>query len=709
MATLEKIRSKAALLVIVVGIALLAFIVGDLLKSGSTFFQQKQENIIIVDGESMNYRTYQEQVELRTNALKQNTNRSFTDDEQNQIRQMVLNEAIDNILFEAEAEKLGLVVGREESKDLLMGNNISPMIQQYFRNPQSGQFDRMALLQFLQMIENDDYVGLSEAQIAQHMEQKTAWLNIEDQVVREQLKRKFSVLVASAILTNDLEIKAQAENSRTSVDFDYVAQSYGTIPDSVVQVSDAEVQQLYNERKNQYKQEEAKVIDYIAHPIAPSPDDYRAVETKMTSLKEQLSTSTAVAELVQANSDVPYLNAYQAYNGLDETVKQLVGASPIGTIDGPVLTGDTYHLYKIEGEKTAPDSIRLFALMLPSMGVEDQINQLSDSLINVVKQGTSFADMASSATGGQTNGELGWMTEADLTAQVDVPFKDGVFAAPVNTPLVVRSNMGSFLVQVMEKTAPVRKYKVAHIQVRVTPSQETKTRLYNELSQYVSAHHSTEALKANAGEAGFAIQTGVEVAKEQINIGGIQSSRQIIQWAFNNKKGTISDIYECQNGEYFVVAAVEGTISAGYRPLSSVSNFLKMELMNKKKGEKLTADLKAKNFSTLEQYAEAMNATPQSVKFVTFETPSLAGIGMEPVLNVMAPLATPNEIAGPFAGKNRAYVLLVTDKREEAAADAETQKQQAQTQNMYRTYQLVQSPELLRENAKITNNFSRFF
>ncbi|MDR2682785.1 MAG: SurA N-terminal domain-containing protein [Dysgonamonadaceae bacterium] len=709
MATLEKIRSKAALLVIVVGVALLAFIVGDFLKSGSTFFHQKQENIINVNGETLDYRDFQAQVEERTNMLKQNSNRSFTDDEQNQIRQMVLNEAIDNILFSEQADKIGLTVEKEESKDLLMGNNISPMIQQYFQNPQTGRFDKTALLQFLQSIENDDYTGYSNEAIAQMMQQKKAWLAIEEQVIREQLRRKFSVLIASAVLTNDLEVKAQAENSRVSVDFDYVAQPVSAIPDSAVSVTDAEIQRLYNERKNQFKQEEAKVIDYIAYPIAPSPEDYQAVENKLTGIKEQLAASDNVAELIQTHSDVPYLNAYQAYSGLNADQKQLVDALPIGAIEGPVLNGNTYHLYKIEGEKTAPDSVRLSALMLPMMGTEEQLKQLSDSLIGVIKGGVSFADMASDASGKQTNGELGWVTEALLVAQVDAQFKDAVFSAPVHTPMVVQSGRGSFLVQVEEKTKPVKKYKIANLQVRVTPSQETKTRLYNELSQYISTNRSLAALKENAGSAGFNIQTDVEVAKEQINIGNIQSTRQIIQWAFNNSKGSISDIYECQNGEYFIVAAIEGSLQAGYRSLASVSGLLKLELLNQKKGEKLAADLKAKNFSTLEQYAEAMNATPQSVKFVTFETPSISGIGVEPILNVEAPLASLHQVAGPFAGKNRVYAIVVTDKREDPAPDAEMQKQQRQTQNMYRTYQLVQSPELLRENAKITNNFSRFF
>jgi len=710
MATLEKIRSKAVLLVVVVGIALFAFIIGDFLNSGTTFFRQKQENIVTVNGETLNYRDFQGKVENRINVLKQNNNRPFTDDQQNQIRQMVLNEIINDILFSEQARKLGLVVSKDECKDLLMGNNISPIVQQNFRDPQTGQFDRAALMRFLQMIESDDFGGYPEEYIPQLMQQKNAWLEVEKQVIQDQLRRKFGILVASAILVNDLEVKAQVENNRTSVDFDYVAQSLYMIPDEEVSVSDTEIQQLYNERKNGFKQEEAKVISFIAHPIAPSPEDYQAVESKLTALKEQLIFGNT-AELVQFNSDMdaPYINAYRAYTDLNVTQKQLVDANSVGFVEGPMLIGDTYHLYKIESEKVAPDSVKLHALMLPAFESEEKMNQLTDSLIRVVKTGTSFTEMASQLSNGQTDGDIGWFTEVMLVSQVDVQFKDAVFNAPINTPVVAKSNTGSFLIQVTEKTKPVKKYKIADIQIRVTPSQETKTRLYNELSQFISLNRSLTALKENAGTAGFNIQTGVEVTKEQINIGNIQGTRQIVQWTFNNKKGAISDIYECQDREYFVVAAVENALPAGFRPLASVSELLKRELLNKKKGEKLAADLKSKNFTTLEQYAEAMNTIPQSVKFVTFGTPFVSGgIGNEPIINAKAPLAPLSQVTEPFAGKNRVFVIAVTDKREEDTSE-EIQREQIQRQNMSRAYQLVQSPELLRENAKIVNNFSRFF
>ncbi|MDR0680688.1 MAG: SurA N-terminal domain-containing protein [Dysgonamonadaceae bacterium] len=713
MATLEKIRSNARWLLIgFVGLALFAFVFGDFGRSESTFLNQKKENIIVVDGETVHYYDFQTKVEERINQYKGNTNRTFSDDEQNQIRQMVLNEMIEDILLSEENEKLGIVVSTEELTDLIMGNNISPLLQQIpdFQNPQTKRFDKTALLQFLQIIEGDNQSAYSEEDIVRLTQMKKAWLNIEQQILDEQLKRKFNALVSSAVLTNNLEAKALYENNKVSVDFDYVAQSYNSIPDTEVSVSDAEIQKRYDERKNLYKQEEAKIINYIAVNILPDPADYQLIETKLNGLREGLQNSTNVAEIVRTNSDLPYVDAYVAYRSLDENLKYFVDKNPVGSIDGPVLTDKVYNLYKIEGEKTAPDSVKLEFLALPMVMDETALKNLTDSLIQVVKGGVSFADMALSATNGQSNGDMGWMTEEQLTTQVDVYFKDEVFNTRLKEPFVIKSNRGSFLVQVTDKTTPVKKYKIANIQIQVIPSQDTKTRLYNELSQFISSNHSLSALRENAGKANYNIQTDVEITKNQINIGGIRNTRQVIQWAFNSKKGDISDIYECQNAEYFVVAAIENSLKEGYRPLASISEILKRELINEKKGEKLVADLKEKGFNRLEQYAEAMNTTPQSVKFVTFATSNISGIGAEPILNVTATNASAGEISGPYAGKNRVYVFSVTDKKvSEEPYDAEKQIQQAQMQYSYRMYQVLQSSDILKENAKIENNFNRFF
>ncbi|MDR3062068.1 MAG: SurA N-terminal domain-containing protein, partial [Dysgonamonadaceae bacterium] len=176
MATLEKIRNRAGLLVGVVGFALLAFIVGDFLKPGSTFFHQNKEKIVIVDGQSIDYQEFIKKVEAMNDAYKSNYGGTLTEEQQDQIRQSVYDELVGKILLDKESEKTGLTVGEEERNDMIMGKNISPMIQQYFRNPETGVFDRNMLIQFLQVIESEDtWANYPEVQQRQFAEQRMQW------------------------------------------------------------------------------------------------------------------------------------------------------------------------------------------------------------------------------------------------------------------------------------------------------------------------------------------------------------------------------------------------------------------------------------------------------------------------------------------------------------------------------------------------------
>ncbi|MCC8146098.1 MAG: SurA N-terminal domain-containing protein [Bacteroidales bacterium] len=712
MAMLEKIRNKAGLLVAVVGFALLAFIIGDFLRSGSTFFQQKKENILVVNGEGVHFQDFQVKVEERLNGIKMNTGRTLTDDESQQVRQDVFNSMIDDILYTEEAEKLGIVVSNEEFYDMVMGNNISPMIQQMpaFQNPQTGRFDRNILLEYLQMSESEDYDMYPEEMHAGLRQMKRDWLIAEDAILKNQLRMKFGTLISSAILANTLEAKATYEENKINVDFDYVSQPYSILPDSEVNVTDADVQKRYNETKTQYKQEEARLINYIAVNITPSQKDFENIQNKLSEVKSAFESSENVADIVQMNSDVPYVDAYSSFASLNQNLQNFVGHNPVGSVEGPVLIDGAYHLYKLEGEKTAPDSINVHLLPLPMTTDESALTALTDSLTQAIKS-SSFAEVAISATGGQSNGEIGWVSERELASETDGRFKDQLFDARLNEPFIAETTMGGkFLVQVTEKTAPVKKYKVADIQVSVNPSQETKTQLYNDLSQFMAANHSVSAMKENAAEAGYNVRTDVEVTKNQINLGGIQSTRQTIQWAFNNKPGSISDIYESQNGEYFVVAALAEELPEGYRSLASVSEAIKRELINEKKAEKLVADLKAKNLTTLDQYAEAMNSSVNEVKFLSFGTVNISGIGSEPILNAKVPLAPVGEVSGPYAGKNRVYAVYVKDKKvNDHPYDEEAEKENVRARNSFRRYQFMQSSDILRENADIENNFNRFY
>jgi peptidyl-prolyl cis-trans isomerase D len=711
MATLEKIRNKAGLLIGEVGLALIAFILGDFLQSGSTFFHQSKEKVAVVDGHSIGIMEFQNEQERFINNYKNSTGESPSEAQSDQIRQMVFEQLVGKILINEKSKKIGFVVSKEELADMVIGNNISPIVQQYFRNPQTGMFDRNSLIQFLQQVESDDWSMYSPEDQRRLQSSREMWLGIEKNIAEQKLQEKFSSLLVSGLVVNSLDAKAAFDDNAVSVDFNFVTQSFNSIPDTDVEVSDAEVAKLYELRKNTFKQDHSKIINYIAVNILPSETDFTEISSQIEKLKDELADANNPMDLINENSDEPFLDAYVSTSELSNEAKSFVESASIGAIDGPVLTNRTYSVRKLIDVKRAPDSVKINQIAFPTYD-EDRVKSMTDSLIKVIKSGKSFAEVAFEQTNGQSNGDIGWHTETSLIKNSGVIFPDldVFFNAKVNDVFTVRSSHGIHLMKVVEKTKPVMKYKIGEIRKEVTPSTETYNKLYSDLNQYIVKNNTLELFKTAAQEAGYFCQMNIPLLENQNNIASIENTRQVIRWAFNSKKGDISEIFECQNRAYFVVAAVEGELKAGIRPLREVSDFLKRELINEKKGAKIIENLKAKNLTSLEEYAEAMNSTLQEVKFVTFSTPRITGIGLDPIVNSRAIASEVGRITGPFAGKMGVYVLSLTAKNtSNETYDEVVQKQQLNMQNSYRTMQLVQDNRILKEKATIEDNRSRFY
>jgi peptidyl-prolyl cis-trans isomerase D len=709
MATLERIRSKAGFLVTVVGIALFAFILGDLLRGGSTYSHQSKEKVAVVDGQPIGHLEFHNELETVMNNYK-SRGTALSEAQQDQIRQMVFEQMVGSILLDNQSEKVGFVVSKAELTDLIMGDNISPVVKQipYFQNPQTKAFDKNSLIQFLQLTQSDDWSMYSTEQQQQLQKEKENWATVEKNIKQQRLLDKFSTLLASAVVANSLDAKAAFNNNSVNVDFNYVSQLFTSIPDSSVTVSDAEISKLYEVRKQNYKQEAGKVVSYIAVNIVPSEADFADISARMDKLRDEFATSTNPADMINDNSDVPFLDAYISTAQLDNDEKNFVESASVGAIDGPVLKDRTYSMYKLLGTKESPDSIKINQINYPPSVDEAILKPRIDSLIQLIRSGKSFADIASAESNGQSNGDMGWQTEASLVGGVDVKFANALFDAKLNDLFTVKTTYGTHLVQVVEKTKPVKKYKVGAIRMEVTPSQDTYNKLYNNLNQYISKNHQLEQFKSAASEAGYVCQTGVQFLENQPNIASIENSRQVIRWTNAHKKGNISEIFECQN--YFVAAAVEGDLKAGFRPLKDISDILKRELINEKKGAAIAEALKAKNISSLDGYSAAMNSPVQEVKFVTFATPRITGIGYDPIVNVKAVTSEVGQLTAPFAGKNAVYVLSLTAKNtSDQKYDEAAQKQQMNMQNGYRIMQMAQNNLLLKEKATIEDNRSRFY
>ena len=683
---------------VIIGVALLAFIVGDFLNSGHTFYAMNQSKVAVVNGTNIGVEEFQERVKMRTDELQQmyaQRGMNFPDGYVSRINQEVYAQMVNEILLNEELEKLGIVVSKEELADLLSGDNISPQVRQYFTNPQTGEFDRQGLLNFMQVVLDPEAHGYNTPELLAQIEpQRQLWLRLEQQVKQDRAIQKFANLLSRAVMPNKLDIENSFEDSKTSANIAYALQPYTSIADSTIAVSDSELKAEYNKVKESYKMPERRAIKYIKIDIEPSEADYAKAKEKVEMNQSVFAETDDVVAFIANNSDESYDDSFVAISSMPEKMKKFAQSAAVNESSPLEFENDTYTMYRLMDTKVAPDSIKVRLLSFQPRSTE------IDSVLNVLNNGGSFAELSAKYNG---NDEI-WLTE-NMASSVGRPFINKVFSETGNGYFKAESLGGEHIVQILSRTAPVKKAKVAAYVLAVVPSTETHTVLYNQLSSYSAINNTAEKFSAGAKEAGYTVSS-YECSAEDYSLPGINDSRQAIRWAFNADKGEVSEIFTADDS--FVIVALDNIFKEGYTPLEQLKDMLTMQIRNDKKAEKIIADLKAKNLNSLDGYAEAMKAQVDSAKFISFSSPSITGVGYEPVLSGLAPTAETGKVVGPVKGLRGVYVFAVTDKTvSEQPFDAQTETQKLQQNYNY----LINSRlmDVLRDKADIKNTMIRFF
>lgn len=713
MATLEKIRNRAGLLVAIIGIALFSFIIGDFLNSGSTFFRQAKDKVVVVNGKSFSSREFQDRIEELTSVYKMETGQSSLPEEYvANIRESVYEGLVREQLINEQAEKAGLSVSTAELLDMIQGEHISPMIQRLrmFANPNTGVFDRTMLLNFLKAIndESGKYTGEQAQQIA---ELKKYWAYWQKTIKQQRLEEKYSMLLGKAVAPNSIEAKSAFDGAAKSVDFTYTVQPYFTIPDSTIEVSKSELTALYEKRKENFKQNETRSVKYIAISIKPSAEDIKEAEAKINAVKAEFVSTANVADVVNENSDAQYVDAYIAVRSLPATVKAFAANGQVGDVYGPALENNVYQMHRIIAKSTSADSIKARHILIPTGQDEAKSSKLADSILVALKGGSNFEALSaqfSAAQNAKQGGDFGWFNEEAAVRGMGAEFKDACFNTPVNGYAKVKTMYGFDIVQVTQKTNAVSKVKLASIINEVIASKKTTGSIYSALSQFVIKNNTTSKFVESAAKENYNVLSNPAVNTNDYVLGDVRNARQVIHWIFNEaSKGSVSNIYEIGNNT-LVVAAVENVTKKGYTPLENVQDRLKAEILVDKKAEKIIADLKAKNITTLDGYAKVMSGRLDTAKFVSFSTSRITNLGDEPTLCGVAPYSAKGKVTGPLKGKSGVYVLAVTNETtSNRPYDAKTEINNLRGNYMYRI--MYQMMETLKKSADIEDNRVRFY
>lgn len=708
MATLQKIRNRAGLLIAVIGVALLAFILGDLLTSGNTFFRKLQDKAFVVDGSIVSTGEYFDRVTEWEEFQKMISGESSLDEATtSQVRDIVYQQMVKERLLDVQAEKLGLAVSKQELNDLVHGESISPLLQQLplFVNPETGMFDRNALVNFIATI-NTDESTLPAEQVQMVRQYKSIWLFLENLIKYQRLEEKYTTLLSAAVIPNDVEAKTYFEHSQQSADIAYTVQNYFTIPDSVANVTDADIKKYYNEYKHLFTSDVPMAkITYFSKEIVPSDEDFNNVEAMTPEVHERLLTTENVTSVVSEYSDRPYVDAYLASNLLTADERSFVESAEVSDVYGPFRDGDSFKLFKYMGKTVAPDSARISMIGIPqSMSNDSLVTAFIDSLHTEINEGANFADVANNLNPQSNGGEIGWVREIDL-AQAGPDVAQKVFSTPTGTVTKLKMPGQQALIFVEEKTAPVAKYKLAVVNMPVIVGDKTQNNIDNELNQFVSDPEVKTNFAEKARELGYSVVPSYTASASDHTLAQIPSTRQVLSWAFNEKEGAVKK-FDLSKSR--IIARVDRLIPAGIAPLSEVTEFIKSVLLNDKKADVIIEQLKAKNASTLNDYAEAMDSQVDTVRFVDFNTENITSLGNEPVINAYAAYGPLNSVVGPLKGDRGVFALKVINREQsEEEYNAVTVKSQLQSNTMYRLQS--QAVEVLKEKMKVTDYRYKFY
>lgn len=706
MATLEKIRNRMGLLVsIVIGLALMAFILGDLFRGGTSLTSDQFE-LAEINGVSVDYRNYEKRLEDALENAKRNSKQSTLDDQTRyQVRDQVWEQLLQEHIMGEEFEEAGVNVSTEELKDMVVGNNIHPQIRQAaaFQNPQTGQFDPERVKMYISQLQNDP-------------EARSRWMAFEQSLKQQRLNNKYYTAIQKGMYVTDHFAKQAAIEQQKKVDFKYVTIPYTDLKDEEVTIEDSDLKAYYESHKKLFQQEEALDMEYVTFPIEASPQDVENIKAEVESLIPELKDTDVEAQFVAATSDEPFDPKYYKEGEHENPVlDSIMFTQEEGHIYGPYRENGYFKVAKLAHVEERPDTVKVrhIVLMPTEQRGAEQTQLLADSITKELEDGADFTEMALQYSADQETaedgGDLGWRKVEEVI------YAEALLDAGVDEIVQFPTNQYIFIARMDEIGEEVKQAQLAVISREIVPSEDTRDRVYQAASKFAGNHRTYEEFNKGIEQQGLVKKQANNLTPTSRNIAGLDNARIIIREAFFTEEQQIivsrnsqSPIFEL--GDNYVLGVVTEKYEEGYTPLEEVRATVEREVKKQKKAEMLISKISdaLQQSNNIEELGSALSLEVKMSEGVSLGAFSVPGLGIEPKVQGVAHALNTNEISSPIEGNNGVYVIQVTNIQEPGEnLNIAMQKQSIARQYLTRVQREVF--EVLKNDAEIDDKRINFY
>lgn len=699
---LQKIQNQTGCLLLVIGIAMLAFVLTDLVSSGSSIFSSNDNVVGVIDDEPVNYDEFNRTYEGLKLQLQQN-NPGFVIDENiaKQYQNQAWNMIVESRVIEPQYEMLALTVGPAELEDLTIGDNTHPQIQQSFRDPETNQFDKQRLIRFLKEDINTNPDALQ------------SWNSFQEQFTAGLIAQKYNTLVLSSIYVTDIEAARVDQEELQTKNATVVNLPYSEYQDSTLSVSDQEIARYIKNHPIKYEKKASRDIEFIRLDVVPSKEDSADMLFQANEIATKFAETKDDSAFVSImNSETPYDNRFQQRGSFPASIEDDIFSANVGDIVGPYQENGTYSVYKITGEGTdSVDAVRGSHVFINVAGT-DTVKAERDArqLIAQINSGvTTFEAEANKknydASRGK-GGDMGWIKRDSKSYPKRLVKR--LFNVRPNQYVVVRSKKG---VHIAKATSPVSRktVQVAVVDQQIFPSTRTDGAYYKMAGEFLSKTTGEKSFEEVAEELGLTKRVAYEISEKFLSIPGVSNPNPIAKWLFDAKtqEGDISSIIDI-DGSYFIARLVQ-VKEKGIATVEDVRSEVEPILLNKMKAKKLVEKFNDAMSSTknADELAQAMAIEPVVLPAASFSSANIPYVGLDQIVAGTIFGLNVGEQSSVIEGENTVAVIYLNNDNTYEATDISVTKEQITDRSKQEIQQKLRST--IEQKANISDWRYRFY